>query len=492
MSRHTFDNEATNSKIALGWDPALDTYFAVVFNNNSDTPIIWLGTKQQQILQPQTIIEAVRSYAPAIDENHLLKLLRDDKQHSNRLDPPSLNTADQQPSHSLRPRPYPCNHTIADVNALLKTWDSHVANADAAKIHPFYSPGHHELISRIEHLRNDLSRHIVVPRTLWDRFDSILKDHNRQTCNIGDIKLFPSRVEKAMQTFAELTKQAETSSVPITELPAYDKWQNQAQQISELGQELIHDHTAFGPYYEEVSNSWNKITEATLQIDSALHHDTAFHTYKELYLVPAQPDSALSPQETEANAKYRDMRELWQTHLKNSHTANIHPYEYPGASKQMQQLQGLSDNHHLADNARLALVEQTAKHTRDQQAGTIITDYLKKTTQLLQKHEQHNKVAKELQKLGVTADDISPQEQLKLKTAGHASKGEEILQDQFITTYGDYLKRSPDVHSTLRDSVDQLNSAIGRKQSSAKEEHRELTEHQTVDLHHSIKRGMSV
>ena len=129
---------------------------------------------------------------------------------------------------------------------------------------------------RIQQLRDDLSYHILVPGTQRQRFDNILKDHNRQTAAIHDLTRFPSRVQQCLQDFADMNQLTHSSKTPLTELPVYDKWHRNAQQLSELGQELINNQIAFTPYFEEVSNSWKQVAQSIIAVDTALNNNTAF------------------------------------------------------------------------------------------------------------------------------------------------------------------------------------------------------------------------
>ena len=490
MSRYNLDNASTGADIAVGWDRPLQTYFAVVVTNDPDNPALWIGTEFQQINDAQTIIDAIRPHTQPFDESSLSKLLHDDRNHDNHFHKTSTTTATLPTVQEAAPRPYPSNHTISDVHTLAQSWDTHAANAEASKIHPFYSPGHHELIHRIQQLRDDLSYHILVPGTQRQSFDNILKDHNRQTAAIHDLTRFPSRVKQCLQDFADMNQLTHSSQTPLMELPVYEKWHRNAQQLSELGQELMNDHIAFTPYFEEVSHSWKQVAQSIIAVDTALNNNTAFSFYAHLYLEPIDRTLPPSTHETQADNQYRDVCQIWHTHLNNAHTAKIHPYEFPGADNIIAAMYAIEDNQSLAENARLCVLEQTDRHAGDLHAKDRINEYLQKADQTLEQHTSHHNTVAKLKCLNVSVEDISSHGALKVTTAHVAHTGEEILKDEW-KTFDHYLARSPQVKQELRDNVDRLNTTIGRTPAPNKEEKQHhLAEHESVDHKQVARRSI--
>jgi hypothetical protein len=66
VSRHELAARDTypGAKVAVGWDPPLRTYFAVVrLIDDDDEPFLWIGTGWGEIEHPEYVIEAVEKYA---------------------------------------------------------------------------------------------------------------------------------------------------------------------------------------------------------------------------------------------------------------------------------------------------------------------------------------------------------------------------------------------------------------------------------------------
>ena len=81
MSRCLLDNHPDGFDVVIGWDPGMGTFFAQVSERGADDPFRWLGAVDQH-LEPDRLIEAIRPYACAFDEELLGDNLRFD-QHAN-------------------------------------------------------------------------------------------------------------------------------------------------------------------------------------------------------------------------------------------------------------------------------------------------------------------------------------------------------------------------------------------------------------------------
>ncbi|WP_083224757.1 hypothetical protein [Sphingomonas panacis] len=58
------------SSIAIGWDPPLATFFAIVSrsNDDEDNMLLWIGTHYAELPEPDAAIDAVRPYAVIPDD----------------------------------------------------------------------------------------------------------------------------------------------------------------------------------------------------------------------------------------------------------------------------------------------------------------------------------------------------------------------------------------------------------------------------------------
>jgi hypothetical protein len=79
MSRRELDPlaEAASThgalRIAIGWDPPLNSYFAIVQRENDGVDddgreLLWIGTRYGEIVEPDTVIDAIRPFAAIPDE----------------------------------------------------------------------------------------------------------------------------------------------------------------------------------------------------------------------------------------------------------------------------------------------------------------------------------------------------------------------------------------------------------------------------------------
>jgi len=79
MSRHELNPLAQPANthgalsIAIGWDAPLNSYFAIVQREDDDVDdgerdLLWIGARYGEILEPDTVIEAIRPFA-AIRDN---------------------------------------------------------------------------------------------------------------------------------------------------------------------------------------------------------------------------------------------------------------------------------------------------------------------------------------------------------------------------------------------------------------------------------------
>lgn len=79
MSRHEIDPLAEAAithgalSVAIGWDAPLNSYFAIVQWEDDDVGdtdriLLWIGTRYGEILEPDTVIDAIRPFAAVRDD----------------------------------------------------------------------------------------------------------------------------------------------------------------------------------------------------------------------------------------------------------------------------------------------------------------------------------------------------------------------------------------------------------------------------------------
>jgi hypothetical protein len=81
MSRYDLESKTAGIKIAVGWDRPLNTYFGIVtedkHDDDGDSVIVWLGSNNGEIQQPEDLKPALSAYANIPDD--ILTRLRIDR-----------------------------------------------------------------------------------------------------------------------------------------------------------------------------------------------------------------------------------------------------------------------------------------------------------------------------------------------------------------------------------------------------------------------------
>ena len=80
MSRHELDGREPGTRIVVGWDPPLLTYFVHVFDGRADEgPSVWLGGAQSWLRDLADLRRAVQPFTDLPDElAHRLQEDRDE------------------------------------------------------------------------------------------------------------------------------------------------------------------------------------------------------------------------------------------------------------------------------------------------------------------------------------------------------------------------------------------------------------------------------
>ena len=246
-------------------------------------------------------------------------------------------------------------HRSAD--ELHRDWNAHLAEAGAARVDPFYLPGHEGLISRLQELR----QHPAVeelPERERNQIDSILEQNTRQVEAISHVHNYLDKVERFRNDFKELRDLAYTYKSKLEEVPSYDEWHDTAERLLAAGKAIADDHKTYGPCLNHTFHAWMDVHASIRELESALGRDTSSlrHQQPELYLQPITRPVPTLDEAKEADASYRRLRDEWHKHVALAECDANPPLPPQGTTPclidAIRELRNLPD---LATNAQQAL-----------------------------------------------------------------------------------------------------------------------------------------
>ena len=107
-------------------------------------------------------------------------------------------------------------------------WEAHVAKATAARVDPFYVPGHQEPIDRLRELRHDPAISALSSEKLA-QIDSILQENQRQIDAIAHVHNYLDKVQLCRNDLKELQDLAHTHKLELEKVHSYDEWHDTAE-----------------------------------------------------------------------------------------------------------------------------------------------------------------------------------------------------------------------------------------------------------------------
>ena len=370
-----------------------------------------------------------------------------------------------------------------------RDWEAHVAKATAARVDPFYVPGHQELIDRLRELRHDPAISALSSEKLA-QIDSILQENQRQIDAIAHVHNYLDKVQLCRNDLKELQDLAHTHKLELEKVHSYDEWPDTAERLFAAGKAITDDRKTYGPCLEHHPGAWSGVHAGIRELDAALGRDTTslHHRQPELYLEPITRPLPDSQQAIDADASYRRLRDQWHEHVALAETSQVHPYQLPGHASLIDTMAQLRDQPLLAAGARDALGTLLAHHADIQQAPADIDDYLKQTARAFQTLRNIEDTAQRFSSLGVTLEDMSVYADWKKRASDLADAGEAMLADR--DRYGIHLDDHPDDAKRIRVSVAHLNTALGRDDASKRRERgQDLSEHEENAQRHSTHRS---
>ena len=371
-------------------------------------------------------------------------------------------------------------------------WEAHVAKATAARVDPFYVPGHQELIDRLRELRHDPAISALSSEKLA-QIDSILQENQRQIDAIAHVHNYLDKVQLCRNDLKELQDLARTHKSRIEEVHSYDEWHDTAERLLATGKAIVDDRKTYGPCLEHHPGAWSGVHAGIRELGTALGRDTTslHHRHPELYLDPITRPVPDSQQVKDADASYRRLRDEWHKHVALAESTQTHPYHLKGHAALIDAMRELRNLPDLATNAQQALDTLLHDYTPLQQVRQHIHAYLDKAEHALEKYQRFKDTVQKLSPLDVSLEDIKGYGEWKDRTLHLADAGEAILADP--ERFSIHLDDHPDDAKRIRSSVALLNTALGRDDASERRErHQSLSEDEKTAERLSQRRGIKL
>ena len=371
-------------------------------------------------------------------------------------------------------------------------WEAHVAKATAARVDPFYVPGHQELIDRLRELRHDPAISALSSEKLA-QIDSILQENQRQIDAIAHVHNYLDKVQLCRNDLKELQDLAHTHKLELEKVHSYDEWHDTAERLFAAGKAIADDRKTYGPCLDHHPGAWSGVHAGIRELGTALGRDTTslHHRHPELYLDPITRPVPDSQQVKDADASYRRLRDEWHKHVALAESTQTHPYHLKGHAALIDAMRELRNLPDLATNAQQALDTLLHDYTPLQQVRQHIHAYLDKAEHALEEYQRFKDTVQKLSPLDVGLEDIEGYGEWKDRALRLADAGEAILADP--ERFSIHLDDRPDDARRIRSSVALLNTALGRDDASERRErHQSLSEDEKTAERLSQRRGIKL
>ena len=359
---------------------------------------------------------------------------------------------------------------------LRRDWSTHLAEAKAVRVDPLYVPGHKELISRLQELRQHPAVE-ALPERERNQIDSILEQDTRQVEAISHVDNHLAEVQRCRSHLEQLRDMAYTNRLKLEEVHSYDEWHDTAERLLAAGKAIADDQKIYGPCLEHHPGAWSGVHAGIRELGTALGRDTTslHHRRPELFLDPITRPVPDSQQARDADASYRRLRDQWHKHVALAESTQTHPYHLKGHAALIDAMRELRNLPDLATNAQQALDTLLHDYTPLHRDRQHIYACLDKAEHALEEYQRFKDTMQKLSPLDVSLEDITGYGEWKDRALRLADAGEAILADP--ERFSIHLDDHPDVAKRVRASVANLNAAIGRDEASIRRErHQSLSE----------------
>ena len=369
-------------------------------------------------------------------------------------------------------------------------WEAHVAKATAARVDPFYVPGHQELIDRLRELRHDPAISALSSEKLA-QIDSILQENQRQIDAIAHVHNYLDKVQLCRNDLKEFQDLAHTHKLELEKVHSYNEWRDAAERLLAAGKAIVDGHKTYGPCLNHTLQAWMDVHASIRELESSLGRDTSslHHQQPELYLQPVTRSVPTLDEAKDADASYRRLRDEWHKHVALAESTQTHPYHLEGHAALIDAMRELRNLPDLATNARQALDTLLHDYTHLHRDRQHIHAYLNEAEHALEKYQSFEDTMQTLSALDVRLEDLAGYGEWKDRTLRLADAGEAMLAD--LQHYRIHLKENPDLAHRIHADVQRLNAAIGRDDTSiGRERHQSPSEDEKTAERLSQRRGI--
>ena len=373
-----------------------------------------------------------------------------------------------------------------------RDWNAHVSRAMTAHAHPFYVVGHTELIDRLQQLRNEPAV-AALPASELAQLDSILGEAQRQNRALSHVQEYLAQIEPCRTRLQQLNQLAHTQRLELRDVPSYNEWHDTAERLLAAGKAIADDWKTYGPCLEHHPGAWSGVHAGIRELAAALGHDTISlrHRQPEPYLEPITRPLPDSQQAKDADASYRRLRDEWHKHVALAESTQTHPYHLKGHAALIDAMRELRNLPDLATNAQQALDTLLHDYTHLHRDRQHIHAYLDEAEHALEKYQRFKDTEQKLSPLDFGLEDITGYGEWKDRALRLADVGEAILADP--ERYSFHLDDRPDDARRIRSSVQRLNAAIGRDDTSiSRERIQSLSEDEKTAERLSQRRGIKL
>ena len=382
-------------------------------------------------------------------------------------------------------------------NELHRDWKAHIAAANAACVHPFYLPGHDDLVQRVRALRDD-PRAGALSSNDHTQLDNILKHHEMNTKAGDQLRGYIDRLRPCLADLRYLKNVARVTNTDIKNLtsatntdlndvPDYPAWCRTAQRLVAGGQTILQDRNAYRACLDHIPDAWDTVRNAVRDLAHQLDPDSASvpHPHATIELAPLTRTPLGPAEEIEADAAYRTLRRQWHDHIDSAVSEDTHPYQLDGHAALLDRMAELRDQPLLPASAQKSLASVLEHHAHVRRAPDNIKAYFEEvddtfdTLRVIREGAQKRNHP-DVERLAIRGGWTETASRL-------AEAGKAILSDQ--ERYKIALEENPVLIDRIRDAVYRLNTAFGEKQPSLEqqERHEAMRQTETIHIRRSIK-----
>ena len=323
-----------------------------------------------------------------------------------------------------------------------------------------------------------------IPTDTRFSLSSALDDQKRYDHAIAETDDICKRMGESLSRYRHLEHLARIGDVDISKVESYQQWLTDAGELSARGENMIEYPDEFDCGFTPAK--WQEFSERLLALDTAIgDHDSFFVLHGHLHLEPLPLLQSASEEALQVHASYRQLRNSWHDHIREDGGNQIHPYEEV-SPKLMNTMHHLSQSTHLPDSAKQAVSELFTEYSSYRNAFSEVETYLQNTQQSLDTNIGFHEIMLTRGHQKVYAEDLDGYQEWQDQATKLVRTGEKIVAED-SSTCTLYLKNNPDLKDKLETSIDNLKNTLENALPSRTQE---IAQHQQLDQHRSISRGV--